>query len=152
MSLRIVPVSFHEACSFVDEWHRHHRAPQGHKFSIGAANEADELVGVAIIGRPVARPLDDRLTLEVTRMATNGTPNACSLLYGAAWRAAKALGYRRLVTYLQAEESGVSLRAVQWKIVAHLPPRRGWSTGCRPRTARGTDNVARTRWEARIAT
>lgn len=147
MSLRTVPVSFREACAFVDAWHRHHRAPQGHKFSVGVANEVDELVGVAIVGRPVARLLDDQLTLEVTRVATNGAPNACSLLYGAAWRAAKALGYRRLVTYLQAEESGVSLRAVQWRVVARLLPRRGWSTAARPRSQRGTDNVRRTRWE-----
>jgi hypothetical protein len=147
VNLRAVPVSFREACAFVDDWHRHHRAPQGHKFSIGVANEADELVGVAIVGRPVARLLDDRLTLEVTRVATNGTANACSLLYGAAWRAAKALGYRRLVTYTQASEGGASLRAVLWRVVAHLPPRRGWSTVSRPRSPKGNDHVARTRWE-----
>jgi hypothetical protein len=147
VNLRAVPVSFREACAFVDDWHRHHRAPQGHKFSIGVANEADELVGVAIVGRPVARLLDDRLTLEVTRVATNGTANACSLLYGAAWRAAKALGYRRLVTYTQAAESGASLRAVRWRVVARLPARRGWSSVNRPRTPRGNDHMARTRWE-----
>jgi len=99
--LRTVPVTFVQACEFVTDWHRHHRRPVGHKFSIGVADERDVLVGVAVVGRPVARHLDDGLTLEVTRVATDGTANACSLLYAAAWQAAKALGYRRLVTYTQ---------------------------------------------------
>jgi hypothetical protein len=101
VSLRIVPVTFAQACAFITDWHRHHRPPQGHKFSLGVA--ADEvLVGVAVVGRPVARLLDDGQTLELTRVAVaDATPNVCSLLYAAAWRAAKALGYRRLITYTQ---------------------------------------------------
>src|SRR5439155_2989737 len=105
MGLRTVPVSFAQACAFVAAWHRHHRPPTGHKFSIGVADEHDTLVGVAMIGRPVARHLDDGHTLEVERVATDGHRNACSLLYAAAWQAARALGYRRLVTYTQASES-----------------------------------------------
>jgi hypothetical protein len=97
MSLRTVPVTFAQAQQFVADWHRHHRPPHGHKFSIGVA-DGDVLVGVATVGRPVARHLDDGLTLEVTRVATDSTRNACSLLYAAAWQGAKALGYRRLVT------------------------------------------------------
>jgi hypothetical protein len=100
--LRLVPVSFARAAAFVAEHHRHHAAPRGHKFSIGIA-EGDELVGVAMVGRPVARAYDNGLTLEVNRTAVaDDIPNGNSMLYGAAWRAAKALGYLRLVTYTQA--------------------------------------------------
>jgi hypothetical protein len=81
------------------------------KFCIGAADDEDVLRGVVVVGRPVARMLDDALTLEVTRTATDGTRNACSLLYAAAWRAAKALGYQRLVTRTQRGETGASLGA-----------------------------------------
>lgn len=88
---------------------------------------------MAIVGRPVARHLDDGATLEVTRTASDGTRHASSLLYGAAWRAAKALGYRRLVTYTQDGESGASLRGAGWRVIASRPPRAGWHTPSRPR-------------------
>lgn len=146
-TLTLVPVSFEAACAYVREHHRHHAPPVGHKFSIGAS-VGELLVGVAMVGRPVARHLDDGTTLEVTRVATDGTPNACSMLYAAAWRAAKALGYRRLITYTQAGESGASLRAASWRVLAELPPRAGWHTPSRPRAGRGVDNVQRTLWEA----
>lgn len=146
MILDLVPVSFADACAFVAAWHRHHAPPAGHKFSVGVA--ADEvLVGVAIVGRPLARHFDDGRTLEVTRVATDGTPHAASKLYAAAWRAASALGFRRLVTYTQHGESGSSLRAAGWRIVAERPPRPGWSMPSRPREPRGTENVARFLWE-----
>lgn len=145
--LRLVPVTFAEACAFVAMWHRHHRPPAGHKFSLGVASD-DTLVGVAMVGRPVSRNLDDGLTLEVNRTATDGTPNANSMLYGAAARAAFALGYRRLVTYTQAGESGASLRAAGWRIIAARPARRGWWTPSRPREAAGNEGVTRTLWEA----
>ena len=148
MTLRVVPVTFTDACGFVATWHRHHKPPIGHKFSIGVADEQDRLVGVAIVGRPVARAYDNGLTLEVNRTATDGTANANSLLYGAAWRVAKALGYRRLVTYTQAGESGASLRGAGWRLVAELPPRAGWSVPSRPREDRGVDYIPRTLWEA----
>ncbi|AJE87402.1 hypothetical protein SLNWT_7026 [Streptomyces albus] len=98
---------------------------------------------MAIVGRPVARHLDDGATLEVTRTASDGARNANSLLYGASWRAAKALGYRRLITFTQEGESGASLRGAGWRIVAHRPPRAGWHTPSRPRTGNGNDHVAR---------
>lgn len=145
--LRVVPVTFSDACAFVQMWHRHHQPPVGHKFSVGVATDDNTLRGVAIVGRPVARHLDDWLTLEVARTATDGTKNANSALYGTAWRAAKALGYRRLITYTQAGESGASLRGAGWSIVAHRPPRQGWATRSRPRAGHGNDNVARTLWE-----
>ena len=146
-ALRIVPVRFEDACGFVTDHHRHHEPPIGHKFSIGCAL-GDLLVGVAIVGRPVARHLDDGMTLEVNRTATDGTPNANSMLYAAAWRASKALGYRRLITYTQAGESGSSLRAAGWRVIAERPARKGWSVPSRPREDKGVDGIPRMLWEA----
>lgn len=147
MTLRLVPVRFRDACGYITMWHRHHQPPIGCKFCIGVARDS-VLVGVAIVGRPVARMLDDGLTLEVTRTATDGTRNANSMLYGAAWRATKALGYRRIVTYTQAGETGASLRAAGWRIVAERPARPGWDRPSRPRAATGTEAIPRTLWEA----
>lgn len=147
MSLRLVPVSFREACDFTHAWHRHHAPPRGHKFSIGVA-DGDVLVGVAMVGRPVARHYDDGLTLEVNRTATDGSRNANSMLYGAAWRATKALGYGRLITYTQEGEGGSSLRAAGWKVIGERKARSGWSVPSRPRANRGNDGVQRTLWEA----
>lgn len=112
----IVPVSLAEANQFVREHHRHHGPVVGHKFSIGAS-DGERIVGVCIVGRPVSRYLDDGLTLEVTRLCTDGTRNACSMLYAAAWRASRAMGYKRLVTYILDTENGASLRAAGWKCV-----------------------------------
>jgi hypothetical protein len=147
VSLRLVPVSFAEACAFVAAHHRHHAPPAGHKFSVGVA-VGDVLVGVAIVGCPVSRRLDDGATLEVTRTATDGTRNANSMLYGAAWRAARALGYRRLVTYTQAGETRSSLRAVGWRTTAQRPARPGWNCPSRPRGDKGLAFVQRLLWEA----
>jgi hypothetical protein len=147
--LTIIPISFKEACEYVDQHHRHHKRPIGHKFSIGVMNEHGQLVGVAMIGRPVARHYDNGLTLEVNRTATDGTPNANSALYGAAWRAAKALGYTRLITYTQEGETGASLRGAGWKDTAQRPARKGWNTPSRP-TQNKNDNIQRTLWEQTI--
>lgn len=129
--LEIVPISFAEAAEFIRRHHRHHLPPQGHKFSV-AVSDGKEIVGVATVGRPVARHLDDGWTLEVTRVATNGTPNACSALYAAAWRAARALGYRRLVTYILDTETGTSLKAAGWKCVGQAGGM-SWNRRSRPR-------------------
>lgn len=112
----MVPISLKEANAFVLQYHRHHKPVTGHKFSIAASN-GNEIVGVAIVGRHVARYLDDGWTLEVNRLCTNGTKNACSFLYAAAWRAAKNMGYKKLITYILDSESGVSLKAAGWKCV-----------------------------------
>jgi len=145
--LHIVPVSFADACAFVTEHHRHHKAPVGHKFSLGVA-DGEVLVGVAIVGRPVSRVIQaEGDTLEVIRTATDGTKNANSMLYGAAWRAARALGYARLITYTQDGESGSSLRAAGFRVIGKRQPRAGWSVPSRPRDDKGTDNVARMLWE-----
>ena len=94
------PMTLAEANAFVEQYHRHHGKVQGHKFSI-AINDGNDVIGVAIIGRPVARMLDNGLTLEVTRLCVkNGFKDACSMLYSAAWRATRALGYKRLITYI----------------------------------------------------
>lgn len=115
--LTVVPLRRDEAQEFVRRVHRHHDPPPGDVFRLGVADESGEIRGVAMVGRPVARNLDDGWTLEVNRVATDGCPNACSALYGAAWRAAKALGYRRLVTYTLPSESGASLRGAGWLMV-----------------------------------
>jgi hypothetical protein len=146
--LHLVPVSFADACGFVVMWHRHHQPPIGHKFSIGVADQEGVLRGVAMVGRPVARMYDDGLTLEVNRSATDGTPNANSMLYAAAWRTTKGLGYGRLVTYTQAGETGASLRAAGWRVVAERHARKGWDAPSRPRDDRGVDSIPRTLWEA----
>ena len=151
MSLEIVPVTFREACRFIAAHHRHHKPPRGMKFCLGIAADG-ELVGVATVGRPVARHLDDGRTLEVNRTATDGTRNSNSMLYGAAWRAAKAMGYRRLITYTQAGESGASLRAAGYQVIAELNPRGSWSESSvklrHLRSDEGTGGVQRTLWEA----
>ncbi|MFD7609677.1 XF1762 family protein [Streptomyces sp. NPDC059828] len=148
MPLHLVPVRFRDAAAFVAMWHRHNPPPVGMIFAVGAADDEGTLRGVAIVGRPVARHLDDGRTLEVTRTATDGTRNANSLLYGAAWRAAKALGYTRLITYTQGGEPGASLRAAGWRVLAQRPPRSGWSCPSRPREQHGAEHIPRTLWEA----
>ncbi len=129
--LQAMPIAFSDAAAFVAEHHRHHTPPVGHKFSIAACANG-EIVGVAIVGRPVARRRDDGLTLEVTRLCTNGHKNACSFLYGAAARAAFAMGYRRIGTYILKSEPGTSLAAAGWKLIGETPGK-SWSVPSRPR-------------------
>jgi len=111
-----VRIELGEANAFIEQWHRHHRPVQGHLFSLGAAFE-DEIVGVAIVGRPVSRMRDDGMTAEVTRLCTDGTRNACSFLYGASARAAFALGFKRIGTYILASEPGASLYGAGWRLI-----------------------------------
>lgn len=131
MALTLIPLDLTEANAFVAAHHRHHRPVVGHKFSLGAV-EAEKIVGVVIIGRPVARRRDDGITLEVTRLCTDGTRNACSFLYGAAARAAFAFGYKRIGTYILASEPGTSLAASGWRQIGEVPGR-SWSCQSRPR-------------------
>lgn len=145
-SLRIVPVDFRQAQAFIAALHRHHKPPRGMKFCLGVA-KGDVLVGVAVVGRPSARLFDNGMTLEVTRTCTDETRNANSMLYAHAWDAAKALGYERLITYTQADESGASLRAAGWRIVAERPARGPWKYASQPRDP-STAGVQRTLWEA----
>lgn len=140
MNLETIPLPLDVANAFVKDHHRHSMPVAGHKFSIGAVLPGIEgLVGAAIVGRPVARYLDDGLTLEVTRVCARplapgaaAHPNVCSFLYGACRRAAFALGYRRLVTYTLKSESGASLRASGYRVVGEVAGRQ-WNTESRPR-------------------
>lgn len=133
--LRVVPCRLEEANQFVAQHHRHHGPVVGHKFSLAVADDDGNVRGVAVVGRPVARMRDDGWTLEVTRLATDGTPNACSALYGACARAAFALGYRRIGTYTLDSEPGTNLKAAGWTLIGE----RGggsWSAPSRPRVDR----------------
>jgi hypothetical protein len=116
MRLALVPVTLREANAYVQRNHRHHGPARGCILTT-AVEHGGEICGVVIVGRPLARMLQDGYTAEVLRCCTDGTHNACSMLYGAAWRACRALGYRRLVTYTLPEEGGGSLRAAGWRCV-----------------------------------
>jgi hypothetical protein len=131
MKLRHCRLKLSEANTFVAMHHRHHIPVVFHLFSIGAVSES-KIVGVVIVGRPVSRMRDDGATAEVTRLCTDGTKNACSFLYGAAARAAFALGFERIGTYILASEPGTSLTACGWR---NLGERGGhsWSRSSRPR-------------------
>ena len=131
MALKIVPVRFKEACEFVRRYHRHHKPPQGHICSIACA-DGEKIVGVVIIGRPVSRVLDNGLVAEVTRLCTDGTKNACSMLYVSSWRAARALGYKKLITYILNTETGTSLKAAGWKKIGECGGG-SWNCKSRPR-------------------
>lgn len=131
MPLTVVPCDLAEANAFVDQHHRHHKPVVGHKFSLAVA-DGDKVVGVAIVGRPVSRHLDNGWTLEVTRLATDGTKNACSMLYGAAWRAGRAMGYRKMVTYILDTEPGTTLSAAGWKCIGEAGGG-SWNVPSRPR-------------------
>jgi hypothetical protein len=130
--LRHVRIKLPEANEFVARLHRHHKPVIGHLFSLGAVL-GGELVGVAIIGRPVARMRDDGATAEVTRLCTDGTRNACSFLYGASARAAFALGFQRIGTYILATESGGTLKAAGWRLIGETKGG-SWSRPSRGRT------------------
>ncbi len=117
MTLVVIPLTLKQMNELVERWHRHHKKVQGHRFSLGV--EADgELVGACSIGRPVARGCDPYLTAEVTRLVTDGTYNACSILYAAAARACMAMGFRKIQTYILETEAGTSLKAAGWYPVA----------------------------------
>lgn len=144
--LVIVPCSQREAKAFVKRVHRHHGPPVGCKFSIAVADEAGTVHGVAMVGRPVARMLDDGWTAEVLRVATDGCPNAPSALYGASWRAARAMGYRQLVTYTLDSEPGTSLVAAGWRLIGRAGGG-SWSRESRPRIDTHPTQ-GKLRWEA----
>lgn len=130
--LQITPISLEEANGFVELHHRHHKPVPGAKFCVAVSDDEQKVRGVAIVGRPVARMSDDGWTLEVNRCCTDGVKNGCSALYAASWKAARALGYRKLITYTLPEEGGASLRGAGWRLVG----KRGggnWNCQSRPR-------------------
>lgn len=129
--IEIVPINQKEANAYVKKHHRHHKPVVGSIFQIAAACE-DEIVGVVIVGRPVSFREDNGWTLEVNRLCTDGTKNVCSMLYSAAWRVAKNMGYKRLITYILNEETGISLKAAGWKLLGEAGGG-SWNTKGRPR-------------------
>ena len=131
--LTIINISLKQAQEFTAAHHRHHKPSIGHKFSVGVIDNTGTLRGIASAGRPVSRHLDDGRTLEVTRIATDGCPNACSALLGACRKAAKVLGYRKIITYTLEEEGGVSLRAAGWMVSKVKAGGGSWSSESRPR-------------------
>lgn len=141
-----VPCSISDAKEYVAQFHRHHGPPVSGLFAVACAPLDGAVCGVAIVGRPIARRNQDGWTAEVTRVATDGTKNACSFLYGSCWRAARALGWKRLITYTLASEPGASLRAAGWRIVGTVTGK-SWSVPSRPRVDRAPlqDKI---RWEA----
>lgn len=135
--LRTIHLELKEANELVAQWHRHHKPVQGHRFSIGCFDDVrGEVVGAAIIGRPVARYVDQHQVVEITRLVTDGTQHACSFLYGAAARAAKELGYKKIQTYILESEPGTSLKAAGWEMEVISA---GGDWNCAVRTGRRTD-------------
>lgn len=150
--MTIRPITLRAARAFIGQHHRHNLPPRGWRYG-AALYDGDELVGVATAGQPVARVLDDGLTLEVTRVCTVGTKNASTMLYGAIGRAAKALGYHRLITYTLKTEPGTSLEAAGFRRVGEGKGGRTWASkgrGRQDRTLWGESIVpaeGKVRWE-----
>jgi hypothetical protein len=150
MSLIAIPISRKEANEFISSFHRHNSRVTGHIICV-AVSDGDQLVGVAIAGRPVARALCDGTTIEVTRCCVleSAPKGSCSFLYARCWTAAKALGYRKMITYTLQSESGASLRGAGWKVVAELKPRtdsKGWTNRV-GRSWQAVTGQAKFRWE-----
>lgn len=154
--MKRVPMSIKEVNRLVRRWHRHNGPTQGGLFALGVQKRG-ELVGVAIVGRPLARRLQDGLTCEITRLATDGTLYACSSLLGACVRVARELGYQKIITYTLVEESGTSLRAAGFTPAADVPAAKTWSVPSRPRISETlfgpTDRPTgdKVRWERSLA-
>lgn len=146
MSLTVIPCTLDDAKTYVGRLHRHHKPPLGGMWAI-AACEGVRICGVAVVGRPVARMLDDGWTVEVTRLCTDGTRNACSLLYGAARRGAIARGFVYGITYVLATETGGSLLASGWSRAAEVKGSE-WGRPSRPRAEGGEVQCTnKIRWE-----
>jgi len=131
MSLQVRPLTLKDANAYIASHHRHHKPVTGHRFSLGAYLE-DALVGCCVVGRPVGRKTHQYMVAEVTRLCTNGARNACSILYAAAARACKAMGFYHIQTFTLPEEGGASLRASGWQEDG-LTPGKSWSVPTRPR-------------------
>jgi hypothetical protein len=152
--LHAVPMTQREANEFVAVFHRHNLPPRGALFQVGAS-DGERLVGVALVGRPVARLLQNGATAEVLRCCVidDAPKGTCSFLYGACWRAAKALGWRKLITYTLQSESGASMRGAGWRLVgeAAKAPAEGWSRDGRERRWQDIYGQQKLRWEAASA-
>ena len=147
--MRITPLTLAQANDLVTKLHRHHKLVRGHRFSIGCLS-GDEVVGAAIVGRPVARKTDQYRIAEVTRLVTNGHKNACSFLYSACARIAREMGFVRIQTFILREESGTSLHAAGWQFdgVTDSEPHKWHSRGGRRDDQPGE---AKCRWVKELA-
>jgi len=149
--LRVRPLTLRQANELVAELHRHHRPVRGHRFSIGVERDG-QLVGAAIVGRPVSRGCDPYRTAEVTRLVTDGTKNACSILYARSARAAQAMGFDRIQTYVLADEPATSLKAAGWEFEG-LTSGGDWNNSTAYAGKRRTDQPMgpKQRWVKRLA-
>lgn len=159
MTLELCPLTLREARSYVATHHRHNGPPHAWKFGVAVIDRrsAGGIVAVGVAGRPEARALDDGMTIEVIRVCSDGTDNACSKAYGALCRAAKALGYRHAISYTLASEPGTSLKAAGFEVEAVCTDERGWDRAKRPRQEvdlfgnEATPQEAKLRWGRRLA-
>ena len=149
--LKIVSLELKRANEFVALHHRHHKPVQGHRFSIGCVDNEGVLRGACIVGRPVARAINPTEVLEVTRLVTDGTFNACSILYGAAARAGKAIGYKKIQTYILEDELGTTLKASGWTMVAMTQGGLWSHTDGKPRRT-DQPTCRKARWEKTLNT
>jgi hypothetical protein len=142
--LKIIPLDLKEANYLVKKLHRHHKPAVGHRFSLGVIDGEGNVIGCVIASRPIARLADQKFVLEITRVATDGSRNACSILLGAVSRTAKAMGYARVQTTTLSRESGSSLKAVGWKSQEINQDGTGWDS----RSGRNVDckNDKKVRW------
>lgn len=147
MALTVIPFTLAQANDAVASWHRHHKPAHGHRFSIGALHDG-KIVGACIVGRPVAPKTDQYAVCEVTRLVTDGTRNACSLLYGAAARAARAMGFRHIQTFILDTETGTSLRAAGWEFDGLSDGADGWQS--RPGRRNDQPTCRKARWVKRF--
>lgn len=141
------PLTLKDAKRYIAKHHRHHGAPQGGLFAIGCAEDG-RACGCIVVGRPIPCSYQDGWTAEVTRCCTDGTKNAPSCLYAASWRACRALGYRRLITYIRKDEPGTSLEAAGWTLVGERKARSWEKESGRPRLDK-TESYPRLLWEVR---
>lgn len=150
-SLHVEPVTLAQANALVAAWHRHHRPVRGHRFSLGVFDSGPEHMchGAAIVSRPVSGGKDQYQVAEITRLVTDGTYNACSMLYGACARAAKAMGFRHIQTYILLDEPGTSLKASGW-VMDGLSFPVGWNNGNRPRAEVPDGGRRKQRWKREL--
>ena len=149
ITLELIPVTLKEADDYVENFHRHCGRTGGAKFAIGVTDGMG-LVGVAIVGRPICRHHDNGTTAEVRRICTkdDSPSNVCSMLYGAAWRAWRAMGGKKIITYTLQSESGTSVKAAGWKVVGETRVNKnGWSNNVRKRNWQPVYGQTKFRWE-----
>jgi hypothetical protein len=147
--MKLKHIELKEANEFIARLHRHHVPVVGHRYSIAAIQSGDDPVGVCIVGRPVARNTDRFSVVEVTRLCTDGTKNACSFLYSAAARAAKALGYQTIQTFILDTEPGTSLIATGWER-GHMTKAQEWNRPSRGGRRTDQPNCRKVRWFKRL--